>query len=312
MVSIVIPVYKVEKHIKRCLDSILAQTFQDFEIILINDNSPDNSREIIENYARNDNRFRIVDNEENSGAAWSRMVGYSNAHGEYITFYDPDDFLPKDALEMLYNAMVQDGVADICIGNYQRVFPDGSKSAIYENYLKYGHDKWSVAKSTLKKETPHYLWNKMYKTELFKQKELVTYKNFSKSSDEFLFFQVLQNSKKTININNLVYFYYDNKESASYNKDNENALKAMIISQKYVEDCYKKHEDFTTLINEVKVKKYTHFITIAGSNKKLLKLVFSNNIDYLFTPWNLLKKFDNRKAIRVFYKYIKARIISFT
>lgn len=121
-VSIIIPVYKVEKHISRCLDSILNQTFQDFEIILVNDASPDNSRTIGERYSENDKRIKIIDNKENSGAAWSRMVGYSNALGKYITFYDPDDFLPHNALELLYNAIIQDNTVDICIGNYQRVF----------------------------------------------------------------------------------------------------------------------------------------------------------------------------------------------
>lgn len=308
LISIIIPVYKVEKYIDRCLNSILNQTFQNFEIILVNDISPDNSRKIAENFAHKDKRIRIVDNEENSGASWSRMVGYSNARGEYITFCDPDDFLPNDALEILYHAMIQDDMADICIGNHQRVFSDGSKSAVYENHLYYGHDKWSVAKSTLKKESNHYLVNKIFKKDLFMYQEIVTYKNFSKSSDEFLFYQLLQNCNKIININKVVYYYYDNKESASYNKDNINALKAMIISYKYIEDCYKTKDGFTQLIKEVKIRKYADFLTIARHDKELLKVVFDNNIDYLFTPRNLLQNFHKRKALKVFFTYLMARI----
>lgn len=75
LISIVIPVYNVEKYISRCLDSILSQTIQNFEIILIIDASPDNSRAIAERYAAADKRIRIIDNDKNSGAAWSRMVG---------------------------------------------------------------------------------------------------------------------------------------------------------------------------------------------------------------------------------------------
>src|SRR5690606_5062403 len=107
MISIIIPVYKVEKYISRCLDSILNQTFQDFEIILINDASPDNSIKIAESYADKDSRIGIIHNEENSGAGWSRKVGYTNAKGEYITFCDPDDYLPKNALELLYNGITK-------------------------------------------------------------------------------------------------------------------------------------------------------------------------------------------------------------
>lgn len=312
MISIIIPVFNVEKYISRCLDSILNQTFQDFEIILVNDQATDNSIRIAESYAEKDSRIRILHNEENSGAAWSRMIGYSNANGNYITFCDPDDFLPKDALESLYNGIVQDENIDICIGNYQRVFPDGSKSHIYENHLKYGQDKRGLAKSTLKYETPHYLWNKIYKAELFKNQDIITYKHFSKSSDEFLFFQILQNCNKAVTINKVVYYYYDNNQSASYNKGTIEALKAMIISQQYVENLYKETNDFKPLIQKIKTNKYAKFVIVAGTDKKLLKMIFDNKIDYLFTPQNLLKHFYKRKALKVFFTYLKARVISFT
>lgn len=305
-ISIIIPVYKVEKYIDRCLKSILNQTFQDFEIIVVNDASPDNSRSIVEYFAMNDNRIKIFDNEENSGASWSRMMGYSNASGEYITFCDPDDFLPEDALEILYKAMIQDKEADICMGEYQRVFTDGSKSEIFKNELKYGEDKWSVAKSAIRYEIPHFLVNKIYKAELFKN-PIITYKNFSKSSDEYLFFQILQYCNKVIKINELVYYYYDNKESASYNKSNFNALNAMMISQKYVENTYKGKEEFKSLIENWKLGKYTKFISVASFEMELLQLVLSENLNHLFTPTNLFKSFHKRKALKTFLTYWKAK-----
>lgn len=137
------------------------QIFQDFEIILINDASPDNSIRIAVEYAQQDSRIRILHNEVNSGAGWSRVVGYNQAKGEYVTFCEPDDYLPEIALRILYEVITRDSNIDICIGDYQRVFPDGSKSEIFKNKLKYGNDKLSVAKSPLKHETPHYLWNKI-------------------------------------------------------------------------------------------------------------------------------------------------------
>lgn len=305
-ISIILPVYKVEKYIVRCMESILNQTFQDFEIIIVNDASPDHSREEAEKLVKIDNRIRIFDNEENSGAAWSRMVGYTNARGKYIMFCDPDDFLPVDALEVLHNAMIQDEDADICMGEYQRVFADGSKSAIFKNKLKYGKDKWSVSKSALNYEIPHFLVNKIYKTQLFKN-PIITYKNFSKSSDEFLFFQILQNCKKIIKIDKLVYYYYDNNQSASYNKANVNALNAMIISQKYIEETYKDKEEFKTLIEKRKLGKYAKFLSVANNDKQLLKIIFKENIDYLFTPSNLLRNFYKRKALKIFLIYWKTK-----
>lgn len=307
MISIIIPVFKVEKFIARCLDSILCQTFQDFQIILVNDASPDDSIKIAESYKSNDSRIKILENKENSGAAWSRMVGYSNASSTYITFCDPDDYLPKNALEVLYAAMINDPAADICMGNYQRVFADGSSSTVFKNQLLYGFDKWSVAKSALKYEIPHFLVNKIYKRELFEY-PIRTYKNFSKSSDEFLFFQLLQYCNKVINIDALVYYYYDNSESASYHKANVNALKAMIISQKYVERIYANKKGFESIIQQRKIAKYAKFIAVAGKNKELLQLVFKENIDHLFFLWKLLARFHKRKAIKVFLSYCRGRL----
>src|SRR5690554_4118703 len=267
-ISIIIPVYNVEKYISRCLDSILNQTFQDFEIILINDQTPDNSIKIAEEYAQQDTRIKILHNEENSGAGWSRMVGYTNAKGGYITFCDPDDYLPENALEILYNIITQDEEADICIGDYQRVYADGSKSEVFKNKLKYGNDKLSVAKSTLNRHTPHFLWNKIYKSELFKHPEIITYKNFSNSSDEFLFFQLLQFSKKVITVNKLVYFYYDNDSSSTKNRSNYNGINSMIISLKFVESLYTEQIEFKESILKWKLNKYYKFITSANNSKE--------------------------------------------
>src|SRR5690606_8575439 len=269
--------------------------------------SPDDSIRIAEEYAHNDTRIRILHNEENSGAGWSRMVGYTNAKGEDITFCDPDDYLPENALEVLYEAITQDKDADICIGDYQRVFSDGSKSEVFRNQLRYGHDKWGFAKSTLKYETPQYLWNKIYKTELFRHPDIIAYKNFSKSSDEFLLFQIIQHCKKVININTVVYYYFDNQQSASYNKNNKNAINAMIISFNYIENIYKNVKEFEPIIHKVKTNKYAKFIMIAENDTDLLKIIFKNNINYLFTPKNLLNHFHKKKALKVFLAYLKSK-----
>lgn len=307
LISIVIPVYNVEKYISRCLDSILSQTIQNFEIILIIDASPDNSRAIAERYAAADKRIRIIDNDKNSGAAWSRMVGYSNAEGEYIAFCDPDDYIPEDALETLYNEMIKDDDIDICMGDLQRVDSNGDMGKVFENHLRYGTDKFSVAESVLKHEAKHFLVCKLYKKEVFFKSNLITYKNFSKSSDEFLFFQVLQNCNKITNINKVLYYYFDNKESASYNKSNPDAMNAMLISLNYIEHTYKDNEDFKEVLHKWKTGKYAHFLKIADNDKELLRLLLDNNIDYLFTPLNLLRNFHKSKALSVFLIYIKAR-----
>ena len=185
MISILIPVYNVEQYIARCLDSILAQTFQDFEVIVVNDGSPDKSIDIVKSYAENDKRIKIVENKENMGLAWTRMVGYTHAKGEYIVFVDSDDFIPETALEVLYNA-ITDSDADIVIGNYQQVSQHNVFGKVSNNILSFGSDKRSVYKSLLTNEASHSLWGKIYKSELFKDRQYVTHKRFINTEDGFL------------------------------------------------------------------------------------------------------------------------------
>ena len=102
-VSVIIPVYNTEKYLKRCLDSVISQTFDDIEIICVDDCSDDNSRKILTQYAENDKRIKVLYTEQNSGQSFSRNKAIDNAKGEYICFLDSDDYLLNDAIEKFYN-----------------------------------------------------------------------------------------------------------------------------------------------------------------------------------------------------------------
>ena len=104
MISVIVPVYKAEKYLKRCVDSILAQTLEDFELILVNDGSPDNSGAICDILAKTDNRIQVI-HKENAGVSSARNAGLNNAIGKYVFFCDADDALPKEALEKMICAM---------------------------------------------------------------------------------------------------------------------------------------------------------------------------------------------------------------
>jgi glycosyltransferase involved in cell wall biosynthesis len=120
IISIIVPIYKVEKYLCRCLDSILAQTFADFECILVNDGSPDNSPAICDEYANRDNRI-IVIHQENKGTAVARDAGLKKAHGKFIHFVDSDDWIEPKALELLYKKQ-QETDADIVLGSMKNIF----------------------------------------------------------------------------------------------------------------------------------------------------------------------------------------------
>ena len=100
-ISVIVPVYNVEKFIKRCLDSIINQTMRDLEIILVNDGSTDNSGKICDEYAQLDNRITVI-HKENGGLSSARNTGLDVATGEWIAFVDSDDYIEKNMYEVLY------------------------------------------------------------------------------------------------------------------------------------------------------------------------------------------------------------------
>lgn len=124
-ISVIVPVYNVEKYLPECLESILNQTLKDIEIICINDGSPDNSLEILKKYSENDARIKIID-KKNEGVGKARNDGIRAATGEFIAFMDSDDYYPSEnVIEILYNAAKENGVK-IAGGRKIRLMPDGS------------------------------------------------------------------------------------------------------------------------------------------------------------------------------------------
>ena len=125
-VSVVIPVYNVEGYLEECLDSVINQTLEDIEIICINDGSTDNSLEILEEYAKKDNRIKIL-NQENQGISATRNNGLKICKGKYICFLDSDDYLELNALMETYDISEKYSL-DICSGKERSLSFFGSSS----------------------------------------------------------------------------------------------------------------------------------------------------------------------------------------
>ena len=119
LISIIVPIYNVENYLRQCLDSIVSQTYQNFECLLINDGSPDNSADICREYVEKDSRFKYFE-KENGGVSSARNLGIERSGGgAYITFIDSDDWVDSDYLEVLYNALIDEN-ADISVSTYKR------------------------------------------------------------------------------------------------------------------------------------------------------------------------------------------------
>ena len=128
-ISVIVPIYKVEKYIHKCVDSILSQTFTDYELFLVDDGSPDNCGKICDEYAQKDNRI-IVIHKENGGLSDARNVAIDRAKGDYLTFIDSDDYVVENHLETLYNALVETD-SDMAIANMTSFSDDKSDDSFY-------------------------------------------------------------------------------------------------------------------------------------------------------------------------------------
>lgn len=120
IISIIVPIYNQEKYLGKCIRSVLNQTFQNYEIILVNDGSTDKSLKLCRKYAESDPRITVID-KQNEGLAFARRDGFLKASGEYVCFLDSDDYLATDALEELYNLAQEKGV-DMVVGSYDIVY----------------------------------------------------------------------------------------------------------------------------------------------------------------------------------------------
>lgn len=115
-VSVIIPIYKVEKYLSRCLDSVVNQTLDDIEIVLVDDGSPDSCPEICDRYAKKDSRIKVI-HKKNEGLGYARNSGMLIATGEYIAFLDSDDYVSKDMYEKVYSELKRTD-ADCCVTGY--------------------------------------------------------------------------------------------------------------------------------------------------------------------------------------------------
>ena len=163
-ISVIVAVYQAEKYMNRCLDSIIAQTFTDFEVLLIDDGSLDSSGMICDDYAARDSRFRVI-HKQNEGVSSARQTGCNAAKGDYIIHADPDDWAEPDWLQKMYEKIKEDK-ADIVICDFERIY----KNKIVHYIQKpTSLDNSDIIADMLEGKIWGACWNKMVKRDIFKQ-----------------------------------------------------------------------------------------------------------------------------------------------
>ncbi len=205
-ISVIVPVYKVEKFIYRCVNSILNQTFTDFELILVDDGSPDNCPAICDEYAEKDSRIKVI-HKQNGGLSDARNVGKEKATGNYITFIDSDDWIHKEYLERLYNAC-HDFDADVSVCGYFRT--ENQEPVIASE--KYAVNTFTPEDFWCSLELNHAIapWGKLYKRELDKD---IKFPVGKLHEDVFTTHEYIFSAQKIAFFPAEMYFYYINSDS---------------------------------------------------------------------------------------------------
>lgn len=204
-ISIIVPVYNVEKYLHKCLDSILAQTFKEFEVILVDDGSSDNSGKICDEYAKKDSRVKVF-HKENAGVSSARNLGLKEASGEWIVFIDSDDYISKDFLECDYST-----TADVIQKSYDIINEDSGLSTLHKVTNKIIEDKEEFYRFYVRKRT-NALWDKIIRRELIKN---ITFNENVKIGEDFLFFlEIIKNIKQYLFDDKGIYHYIIHSNSA--------------------------------------------------------------------------------------------------
>ena len=310
MISIIIPVYNVEKYLTKCLDSVVNQTYKNIEIICINDGSPDNSWKILEKYQKIDKRIKVV-NQINQGLSAARNTGINEAQGEFIFFLDSDDWLPLNAMELLKEKQ-KDKNSDIVIGGRNIVTCHGINLFLPKDYKKTLDFKTYIEMSFKDENFRPAAWGKLYKTEIIKNNKIY-FPNGLLYEDLLFVIKYLYFSNKISILDKSVYNYkYDRGDSIINSID----IRDM--------DCLKIIEELETFFKEKKIEEllkeeyFVNFImrwiiyaTIGKFCKKNIKY------DDFKTYINLLKKnkvFNKYsssylKSNSIFIKTIKGKMI---
>ncbi len=235
LISVIVPVYNVEKYVDKCIESIINQTYKNLEIILVDDGSTDNSGKICDEYAKADSRV-VVMHKNNGGLSDARNTGINEAKGRYITFVDSDDYIDVNMIELMYERIFKDN-SDMCMCNFCRVDEKGTlldikddgfiedmvltKSDIFAKFIGPAHSKYVVAVC------------KLYKKEIFDEFQYVKGKTHE---DEFIVHHILNKCNKISCMKDVLYYYLKRDNSimnSGFSINRMDAVEAILERTKF-------------------------------------------------------------------------------
>ena len=329
LVSVIVPVYNVELYLKFCVESIIMQTYENLEIILVDDGSKDGSPHICDAFLNKDKRVRVI-HQQNQGLSAARNAGIEVARGKYFTFVDSDDYIRKDMIERLVN-LVERKKVDIACCEYEEVFfhkkipvnYERGSNLVYRNRVDelkelFGTKRISIVVA----------WGKVYKAELWKD---IRFPIGKLHEDESTTYKIISKAKKIVHSDRKMYYYFQRSDSIMGSDFNEkklelldelkkqisffeqenlrsvlpdatfNYLRRIAMSYAYYKECRGKKSK----LEEIK-KRYTHeykemrsYIDKLDCRKQIILKIFLFDINVGRIVVKIKKKFKQIKMLKV-------------
>lgn len=226
-VSVIVPVYNVENYLDDCIKSIINQTYDNIEVILIDDGSVDNSPMLCDNWADVDKRVKVF-HQKNSGVSYARNVGIEKSSGDYILFVDSDDYIAETTIEKSANLLIQSDADILCFGVY-RVNESGEIIESTEGFEQQRVLGYEEALTDISRGFTHdYVWNKLIRKEMFKG---VSFPEGRLFEDIATTYKLFLNSEKVIYLPDELY-YYRKRKSSIIGSMNAKTLNDLFVARK--------------------------------------------------------------------------------
>lgn len=302
-VSIIVPVYKTEQYIHRCVDSILSQTFSDIEVILVDDGSPDRCPEICDEYKSKDSRIQVI-HQKNGGVSSARNAGLKICSGEYLLFIDSDDYISSDMIENLYLAIAKN--YDIAISGYTEI----AQTGIIKVYDYKGCKSKEDFLLHCIQNTGGVVCSKLYKTSIIKENNILFNEKLIQSEDLIFALSVFLKADTFIAIDKADYFY-DRRDESTADVDLSDWLNKNLIVHDLIQNILENYNIngkvsvikkrleniiYVYLLGLVQKKEYRKFKQLSTNMNKCMQNLDFKGFDLLNKLWLVLYKKNHRKT----------------
>lgn len=274
--SIIVPVYKVEQYLDRCLESILEQTYIDYEVILVDDGSPDCCGEMCEAWAVKDNRIKVI-HKKNGGLSDARNAGINIAQGDYIGFVDSDDYIRRDMYQVLIENLEKNN-ADISMCGYADVYQDGIWKECDDNTVYVWNQEETIRQILLGKKVSVHAVTKLYKKELF---DSVRYPVGKISEDAYIIMDIMNKVTLAVFTPRTEYYYLHRENSI-------NTIKFRSVDVTRIEAHWKNYQYIKKKYPNMTELAYDRYLGAVGfvAHKRVMSGTYMGNVDEI----NMLKK----------------------